>query len=51
MGQKIETLVDGIEEAGNHSVTWEVSSLSSGVYFCKFSAGSYVTTTKMNLLK
>lgn len=56
MGQKVTTLVDRFMETGAHSVTWnstDVSgtSVSSGVYFYRLSAGDLVETRKMMLLK
>ncbi|MBD3234824.1 MAG: T9SS type A sorting domain-containing protein [candidate division Zixibacteria bacterium] len=51
MGQKVSTLVDGVKEAGYHSVTWDASQYSSGVYFYKLSAGDKVFTKRMTLLK
>ncbi|HEY9165233.1 MAG TPA: T9SS type A sorting domain-containing protein [Candidatus Kryptonia bacterium] len=40
LGRMVETLVDQRETAGNHSVTFNASHLSSGVYFYRLSAGS-----------
>ncbi|MCP4631590.1 MAG: T9SS type A sorting domain-containing protein, partial [candidate division Zixibacteria bacterium] len=51
LGQKIETLINGEVEAGNHSITWDASSLSSGIYFSKLTVGNFVSTRKLNLLK
>jgi hypothetical protein len=50
-GQLVETLVNGQMNAGHHTVDWDASSVSSGVYFYKLQVGDYVTTQKMNLLK
>jgi len=50
-GQLVETLVDGHMQAGYHSVTWDCSRHSSGIYFYKLSAGDFVATKKMNLVK
>jgi hypothetical protein len=51
LGQRVETLVDGEMPAGYHSVTWDASSNSSGVYFYKITASDFVATKKMLLLK
>ncbi len=51
LGQEVSTLVDGKQSAGSYSVTWDASSVSSGVYFYKIFAGSEVQTLKMILIK
>jgi hypothetical protein len=50
-GQMVETLVDGSMNAGHHTVNWDASTVSSGVYFYKLQVNNNVTTMKMNLLK
>ncbi|MCP4632150.1 MAG: T9SS type A sorting domain-containing protein [candidate division Zixibacteria bacterium] len=50
-GQLVETVIDDYREAGHHTVNFDASALSSGVYFYKLQVGSFVTTKKMNLLK
>ena len=49
--QKVETLVDEFQTAGNKSVTWDASNYSSGIYFYKLTAGDKVFTKRMTLLK
>jgi M6 family metalloprotease-like protein len=51
IGQKVETLIDGVKEAGNHSVSFDASRLSSGVYFYMIDAGSFHATKKMLLMR
>jgi subtilisin family serine protease len=51
LGQKVATLVDGYQNAGYHSVNWDASSYSSGIYFYKLAAGNRVFTRRMTLLK
>jgi hypothetical protein len=51
MGQKVATIVDGFMEAGQHTVPWDAGSFSSGVYFYRLTAGNFVETKKMLLLK
>lgn len=51
IGQEIATLVNETIAAGNHSVEFDASNLSSGIYFYKLQAGSFVDTKKMILLK
>jgi hypothetical protein len=35
LGREISSLLNGIKEVGYHSVRWNASNVSSGVYFCK----------------
>jgi len=50
-GQLVETLVDGFQEAGEYIVTWEASSVSSGVYFYKLITADYTSVKRMSLLR
>jgi len=50
-GQKIDTLVRGFMDAGSHSVVWDASGFSAGVYFYTVKSGGYTKTMKMTLLK
>jgi hypothetical protein len=50
-GQKVNTLVNTTMNAGNHSVTWNASKNSAGVYFYTVKSGNYSRTMKMTLLK
>ena len=38
IGQRVAVLLKGTQGAGNHSITWNAQSLSSGVYFYKIKA-------------
>lgn len=52
LGQRVATLVDEYQTAGNRIVRWDAGSeLSSGIYFYRLQAGSYVEMRKMVLLK
>ncbi|HTX18287.1 MAG TPA: CBM35 domain-containing protein [Bacteroidota bacterium] len=51
LGQKVATLVNGTLNAGEQSYVFDGSSLSSGVYYYRLTAGSYVKSAKMILLK
>lgn len=52
LGQKVASLVRGENlTAGNHSVSFNASNLSSGVYFYSLKAGNNVVTKKMMLVK
>jgi hypothetical protein len=55
LGDEVATLVNGNQEAGNYSVTFNAgngtSGLSSGVYFYRLEAGSFVSTRKLQFIK
>ncbi|MFA6457228.1 MAG: T9SS type A sorting domain-containing protein, partial [Bacteroidota bacterium] len=51
VGQEVATLVNETMETGNHVVPFNASTLASGVYFYKLSAGSFTSVKKMMLLK
>ncbi len=51
LGQKVQTLVEGNLNAGSHSVTFDASRLTSGVYFYRLTSGNNVATQKMLLMK
>ncbi|MBN2413067.1 T9SS type A sorting domain-containing protein, partial [candidate division KSB1 bacterium] len=52
LGQNVATLIDGKSySAGKYRVTWNASTLSSGVYFYKLEAGGKAETRKMLLIK
>ncbi len=51
LGQKVATLVNGKMTAGEHSVNFDASNLTSGLYFYKLSDGKLNETRKMVLLK
>ncbi|MBD3233047.1 MAG: T9SS type A sorting domain-containing protein [candidate division Zixibacteria bacterium] len=51
LGQRVTTLVNGNVEAGYHSVSWDASGYSSGIYFYKLAVGDRVFTKRMTLLK
>ncbi len=50
-GQHVETLVDGYTPAGQHNITWDASTYSSGVYFYKLTTENQIFTKRMTLLK
>ena len=50
-GREVANLVNAEQLSGRHSVTWNASNLSSGVYFARMTAGGYIATRKMLLLK
>jgi hypothetical protein len=51
LGNEVAILVNKEQEAGTYEVEFDASSLSSGTYFYKLQAGSFVDTRKMILLK
>jgi hypothetical protein len=51
LGNKVATLVNGFKSAGNHSVSFDASNLSSGIYFYKIVTNGFVQTRKMILEK
>ncbi|MCC5926345.1 MAG: carbohydrate binding domain-containing protein [Bacteroidetes bacterium] len=51
MGQRVATLVNETRSAGSHSVTFDASALSSGMYLYRLQAGNTVLMNKMTLLK
>lgn len=51
LGNEVATLINGQKSAGNYSVKFNASNLSSGVYFYQLKAGNLVRTKKMILLK
>jgi len=50
-GKEVATLLNGKMEQGNHSVRFDGSELSSGVYFYKFTSGKFNEVKKMILIK
>jgi len=50
-GAKVTTLVDDSFPAGIHTVVWDASGFSAGVYLCKMKVGDSVKTKKLLLLK
>jgi hypothetical protein len=56
LGQAVRTLVSADQEAGIYNVKWDGtndfgSRVSSGIYIYRITAGNFVSTIKMNLLK
>lgn len=51
LGHEVARLVDSIQSAGKHQVTWDASNSASGIYFYRFQAGEFIETRKMVLLK
>jgi hypothetical protein len=51
LGREIKTLVNDFQQRGEHSIEFDGSSLSSGVYFYSLMAGDFMQTKKLILMK
>ena len=51
IGEQVATLVDEARGAGYHTVSFDASSLPSGVYLYRISAGQFTAVRKMLLMK
>jgi hypothetical protein len=51
LGREIQTLVNESLQPGSYEVTFDGSSLSSGIYFYQLKAGDYIETKKMLMIK
>ena len=50
-GQKVDTIANEYLSAGSHTVTWDASGFSAGIYFYTVKSGDFSKTMKMTLLK
>lgn len=51
LGQEVETLISGMQSAGDHAVTFDGSKFASGVYFYSLQAGNQLLVKKMVMMK
>jgi hypothetical protein len=51
LGQEVATLIDGEVDAGTHTIEYNGSELSSGVYFYTLQAGGHIESKSMVLMK
>jgi hypothetical protein len=51
LGREVADLVSKHQDAGNYTVNFNASSLSSGIYFYRIESGSFVSVKKMMLVK
>jgi len=50
-GQRIEILVNSQRDAGRYTISWDGSTVASGLYFIRMQAGNFEMTRKCLLLK
>jgi hypothetical protein len=51
VGQKVATLVDGSVSAGSHTVQFDASSLTSGIYIYRLQTADKTFTRKLTFIK
>ncbi len=51
LGKVVAVLVNEVKTAGIHTVNFDASHLSSGIYFYQLQTNNYLQTKKMILLK
>jgi flagellar hook assembly protein FlgD len=56
LGQKVRTLINETQEAGQYEIVWDGKNnsgneLSSGIYLYRLTAGNYVKVMKMMLVR
>jgi hypothetical protein len=51
IGEEVAILVNEFKEAGNYEINFYAGELTSGIYFYKIIAGTFIETKKMMLLK
>lgn len=51
LGQLVATPVSDKQTAGTHSLSFDASNYPSGIYFYRITAGTFVSTKKMTLIK
>jgi hypothetical protein len=51
LGREVATLVDEVQGSGFKSVEFDASGLASGVYFYRLSAGGFVATKKLMVIR
>ncbi len=50
-GQQVAILVNEMQQAGYHQVSWDGKGVASGIYFYRIQAGQFTQTRKMILLR
>ena len=51
LGQKVATLINGVQRAGRFTITFHADKLGSGIYFMVLKTPSGIQTQKMTLIK
>ena len=51
VSQKVDTLVDDLLQAGTHSVVWDASTFSAGIFFCTVRINGLTESRKMIYIK
>lgn len=51
LGRKVDELYSGLKSTGNHTLTFDASRLSGGIYFYELKTPSFVERKKMTLVK
>jgi photosystem II stability/assembly factor-like uncharacterized protein len=51
VGQEVATLLNGEITAGRHEVAWDATAFPSGIYLCRFRAGTFTATKKLLMLR
>jgi len=51
LGEEVAALIEGDHAAGTFKATWNASGMPSGVYLYRLTAGDYVQTRKMMLIR
>jgi hypothetical protein len=50
-GRLVDVLVDGVKDAGEHTLEWDASGVASGVYFGRMTAGEFTQVRRLTVLK
>ena len=51
LGKEIASVVNGVENAGTHTIRFNAASLAGGIYFYRLQTGSFTAIRKMLLVK
>ncbi len=51
LGEKVSSLVNGVQEAGRYEINFDASNLASGIYVYSLKSGSFNSVKKMLLMK
>jgi hypothetical protein len=51
LGRELYTIANQFLKTGSYSFTWDARNYSSGIYFYRLTAGSFLQTRKMVLIK